>query len=172
MLRNVSCDQFFCWCFIRCSDLLGAKVEVEICSFLVCHLESVVLKWGSFAPQGTFDNVWWYFWLSQLGVGQWRCYWYPEDGGQGCCLYCMGCTCTEAICCCLKFTFGNPMFKFVKSCSYASYSAQDGPPQHRIIRPKMWIVPKGRNSALNVYRSIDAFPEQGKHSMDIKISFP
>ena len=82
-----------------------------------------------------------------------------------------GCTCTEAICCCLKFTFGNPMFKFVKSCSYASYSAQDGPPQHRIIRPKMCIVPKGRNSALNTYRSMHAFPEQGKHSMDIKISF-
>lgn len=28
-----------------------------------------VLNWGGFTAEGTFDNGWRHFWLSQLGVG-------------------------------------------------------------------------------------------------------
>lgn len=34
------------------------------------NFKSVVLNQGDYAPQGIFNNVWRYFWLSQLGVGQ------------------------------------------------------------------------------------------------------
>ena len=38
-----------------------------------CCCRTVVPSWGSFACQGTLDNAWRHFWMSQLGSG---CYWH------------------------------------------------------------------------------------------------
>ena len=46
----------------------------------------VVLNQGQFCPPRIDDNVWRYFWLTQLGgwEGGRRCYWRLVGRGQGC----------------------------------------------------------------------------------------
>lgn len=53
--------------------------------FIICICFHVYLVYwflprGNFVSQGTFGNVWKYFWLAQLG---WGCYWHPERRGYG-----------------------------------------------------------------------------------------
>ena len=47
--------------------------------------QAVVLSPLGKCPQGTCDDDWRHFWLSQLGGG---CCWHLDGGGQGCCELC------------------------------------------------------------------------------------